>query len=90
MESDQFYMKPGIANLPEVCLFSKTNIKTELVYEYIINKHFYLIARGGGIGVLKSGLYKTNRKGIDGDPYIEISHPMTPFFNLGFSYNIFK
>lgn len=90
MESEQFYLKSGMDNLPEVCFYNKSTIKSEIVYEYIINKRFYLIARGGGIGTLKSGLYKTNRKGIDGDPYIEISHPMAPFFNLGFSYNLFK
>ncbi len=90
MESEQFYLKPGMDNLPEVCLYNRATIKSEIVYEYIINKRFYLIVRGGGIGTLKSGLYKTNRKGIDGDPYLEMSHPMTPFFNLGFSFNLFK
>jgi hypothetical protein len=90
MESELFYLRPNIDGLPETCLYSKSNIKPEIVYEYIINKHFYLIARAGATQIIESGLYNTNRKGIDGDPYIEYTQPMTPFFNVGFSYNIFK
>lgn len=90
MESEQFYMKPGLDNLPDVCLYNKATIKPEIVYEYIINKHFYLIARGGGVGVINGGFYKTNRKGINGDPYVKVNHPMTLFFNIGISYNLFK
>lgn len=90
MESEQFYMKPNIAGLPETCLFSSSNIKPELVYEFIVNKHFYFIARGGGSAIIQSGLFKTNRKGVNGDPLVEFDRSITPFFNLGFSYNIFK
>lgn len=90
LESEHFYMKSGMENVPEVSFFNKTIIKPELVYEYIINKHFYLIARGGGSALVNGGLYGTNRKGIDGDPYVKFKQPMTPFFNVGFSYNLFK
>lgn len=90
LESEHFYMKSGMENVPEVSFFNKTIIKPEIVYEYIINKHFYLIARGGASALVNGGLYGTNRKGIDGDPYIKFKQPMTPFFNIGFSYNLFK
>ena len=90
MENEHFYLKPGLEGLPEVCYYSKSLIRPEMVYECILNKHFYLIARAGGIGVIDGGLYNKDRKGIDGDPFVKISHPMTPFFNVGFSYNIFK
>lgn len=90
LESDNFYIKPGITDLPKTCFFQETTIKPQIAYEYIINKHFYLIARGGISSVIQGGLYKTNRKGVDGDPLIEFTRPTTPFFNLGFSYNIFK
>lgn len=90
MNNEHFYMEPGMENVPKVSLFNRTTIKPEIVYEYIINNHFYLIARGGGSALINGGLYDTNRKGIDGDPYVKFKQPMTPFFNLGFSYNIFK
>lgn len=90
LDSEQFYMKSDIEGLPKTCFYSKTNIKPEIVYEYIINKRFYLIARGGGSQTISGGIYKTNRKGINGNPFIEYTQPMTPFFNLGFSYNLFK
>ncbi|WP_165044442.1 hypothetical protein [Dysgonomonas sp. ZJ709] len=87
--SEHFYMKPGMKGIPEVSFFNRTVIKPEIVYEYIINKRFYLIARSGGSALISGGLYGTNRKGIDGDPYIKFKQPMTPFLNVGFSYNIF-
>lgn len=90
MESERFYIKPALENLPQTVLHSTATIKPEVVYEFIINKHFYLIARGGGSALLQSGLYKTNRKGIDGDPLVEFKRSIQPFFNLGFSYNLFK
>lgn len=76
--------------LPETSLYNETTIKPELVYEFIINKHFYLIARGGGSALIQSGFYKTNRKGDGGDPLVDFDRSIQPFFNLGFSYNLFK
>lgn len=90
LDSEQFYLRPDIDGLPKTCIYNKTSIKPEIVYEYIVNKRFFFIARGGGSQLIQGGLFKTNRKGIDGDPYIELSQSMTPFFYLGFSYNLFK
>lgn len=90
LSSEHFYMESGMENLPEVSFFSRATIKPEIVYEYIINKHFYLIARAGGSALINGGFYGTNRKGIDGDPYVKFKQPMTPFVNVGFSYNLFK
>lgn len=91
LESDQYYYKPEMEGLPETVLFKSTNLKAELDYEYILNKRFFFIVRGGVNKTIKSGFYKTNRKGNgDGDPLMEYTQPFTPFFYLGFSYNIFK
>lgn len=90
MESEQFYIKPEMEDLPRVCYYSEIQIKPELVYEFIINKHFYLTARGGGMKIIKGGLYNINRKGIGKDPYVKMSHPLIPFFNVGIAYNLFK
>lgn len=98
MESDNFYIKPGVEDVPEMCFYSKTSIKTGFVYEYIINKHFYFSASAGASLVVGGGLYKKNRKGIkvvdeDGrvkeDPYVKIKQPVMPYVKLGISYNIF-
>jgi len=87
LDNEHFYLKPDLENLPKVCYYSNTIIKPEIVYEYIINKHFYLTAHAGGVSVIKGGLYGTNRKGAGVEPYIKYSHPMTTFFNIGISYN---
>lgn len=89
LESEQFYLKPHIDDLPKTCFYSKTVIRPEVVYEYIINKHFYLVARGGGSAVLRGGLYDTKRKGDDNDPFIKMKHSMTSSFSLGVSYSLF-
>lgn len=90
LSNEHFYLKTGMKNLPDVSYFNRTSIKPELVYEYIIDKHFYLIARAGGSALIRGGIYGTNRKGVDGEPYLKLKQPMSTFFNVGFSYNLFK
>ncbi|MBL4559836.1 MAG: hypothetical protein JKX79_02510 [Labilibaculum sp.] len=91
LESENFYLNPNLENVPKTSLYQRSSIKSKLVYEYIINNHFYITAQAGVAQIIKSGLYGTNRKGIDkGDPYVEYNQPMTPFFYFGFSYNLFK
>lgn len=90
LSSEQFYVRPAVEGLPETCIYSKANVKPEIVYEYIINERFFFIAKGGGSQIIQGGLYKTNRKGVDGKPYIKFTQPMTPFVYFGFSYNLFK
>jgi len=99
MESDNFYIKPGIDKIPEMCFYSKATIKPELVYECILGKHFYLTARAGVNYVMAGGLYEKNRRGIKvindkgekvEEPYVKIEQPIAPFFNIGISYNLFK
>lgn len=91
LSSDIFYCKPYYGNPPKTALYRNTTVKGELAYEYIVSRHFYFIARGGVSKPIKSGYYKTSRKGDgDGNPLIEYSTSLTPFFYLGFSYNLFK
>ena len=90
MDNECYYMKSDITDLPKTSFYSETTIKSELVYEYIINNHFYLIARGGVSTLVQSGLYNTNRKVTNGDPLVEFDRSAQPFFNLGFSYNLLK
>lgn len=89
LDTEHFYLRPGLEGLSETCYYSKTVVRPEVVYECILDKHFYLIVRAGAQGVINGGLYNTNRKGDGSDPLVKISHPMTPFVNIGCSYNIF-
>ena len=50
LEREHFYYKPDIAGLPKSVLYSKTGLKVEAVYEYIISERFYLLTRVGEIG----------------------------------------
>lgn len=90
MDNEHFYLKSSVNSESKTFFYNKTSIKPEIIYEYIINKHFYLMLQAGGTKVVDAGLFRTNRKGIDGDPYIRLTQPMTPFFYMGFSYNLFK
>lgn len=97
METEQFYMQAPTKYMDvsqqegeSTYYYNKSMFKAELVYECILNERFYFIARGGGAGTIAGGLYDTDRKGIDNKPFVEISHSVVPFFNVGFSYSIFK
>lgn len=88
MSSSNFYLSTSLPGAPSVCLYSEAVTKPEIMYEYIINKHFYLSARAG-INVLMSGeLYSRSRKELD--TAIEMERSATPFFNVGVSYSLFK
>ncbi|MFR5759874.1 MAG: hypothetical protein ACLUE2_20850 [Bacteroides cellulosilyticus] len=99
MTSDNFYMKPNLKNVPDICYFSEATLNPEIVYEYIINKHFYLVAHAGASMVMMAGLYSDTRKGIkvrneegqtEVEPLVKMKRNMVPFFNLGVSYSLFK
>lgn len=99
MSSDNFYLKPGLEGMPEVCYYSEAVIKPEIHYEYIINRHFYLSFHAGLSVVMKGGLYTKSRKGIrmEGENEIEKDRDMVkqerspvPFFNVGVSYSLFR
>lgn len=89
LSSEHFYMSSNITNLPKTTYFRKTLIKPELVYEYIIDKHFYLNARAGVYKVISGGIYKTNRKKLNDGYEIKYKEPLTPYVSVGCSYNIF-
>ena len=85
--------------VPDICYFSEATLNPEIVYEYIINKHFYLVARAGASMVMMAGLYSDTRKGIkvrneegqtEVEPLVKMKRNMVPFFNLGVSYSLFK
>ena len=40
MTGDNFYLHTDLSELPSVCYYSEVVIKPEVLYEYIINKHF--------------------------------------------------
>lgn len=90
LDGESFYLKPNVEGLPKTVVYSKTSIKPEFVYEYIINKKLYLIARGGVSQIIRAKFLKTNRKELKGNNDIKLTQPLTPFIHVGFSYNLFK
>lgn len=88
MSSDNFYLRTTLPDSPSVCYYSEAVLKPETLYEYIINRHFYLSARAGISTVIKGALYTKSRKELSTD--IEQKRSLTPFFNVGVSYSLFK
>ncbi len=91
MSADNFYLHTLIPELPKVCCYSEFSIKPELLYEYIINKHFYVSARAGLSIPVKGALYTKGRKEIvlSGED-VEQDRSLIPFFHVGVSYSLFK
>lgn len=86
---DGFYLKDTAKyDLPDKAYYNKVMIDPELVYEYVISKHFLLTAKTGTNLYFMNGIYKSNRKGIDGDPLIKMNSKKSMFFNVGISYNL--
>lgn len=99
IKSYGFYLKPYIDGEDRLCYFSSASFSPEIIYEYIINDKFYIAARAGISAPLTNGVYTPNRKEItyynsDGQkksaPILEIDRKVTPFFNIGVSYRLFK
>ena len=85
---DGFYLKTNAYELPENIYYNKVMINPELMYEYILSKHFLITAKMGTNLYFTNGFYKPNRKGIDGDPLIKMKSQEAVFFNIGISYNL--
>lgn len=99
MTSENFYVKTTLEGAPATSYYSDAVLKPEIHYEYIFNKHLYLSAHAGISMVMKSGLYKKNRKGIkvkndegktEVEPIVKQDRSPIPFFNVGVSYSLFK
>lgn len=88
MSGDNFYLHTNLPDAPSVCYYSEAVLKPEILYEYIINRHFYLSARAGVSTVIKGALYTKSRKELGTD--MEQDRSPIPFFNVGVSYSLFK
>ncbi len=88
MSADNFYLRTSLPDAPSVCYYSEVTLKPEVLYEYIINRHFYLSARAGVSTVIKGALYTKSRKELNTE--IEQDRSPIPFFNVGVSYSLFK
>ena len=85
MQNDQYYFR----SQGETRFFSETSLNTELFYEYVAAKHFYFFARAGITSRVAGGIYKPNRKKVDGTE-LSYHRKTEPFFTVGFSYNLYK
>lgn len=99
MWGEGFYIPLNFEGMSETCYCSEAVFKPLLQYECITNRHLYLSVSAGMSIVMKNGLYKKNRRkmafiDMDGNvekkPVMELERKVTPFFNLGISYSLFK
>lgn len=84
LSKNRFFGHPDIAGLERSYNVVKRELKTGLVYEHYMNRHFIVSFRGGVVNTLEWKITtKTSRKAI-----INYSPDMNMYFNIGFSYNL--
>lgn len=84
LEKNRFFGHPKQEGLADSYNVAKTELKSGIVYEHCINKHFIFAIKGGIATPLKWNVTKkTSHKTI-------ISYSTKPemYFNVGFSYNL--
>lgn len=84
LEKDRFFLHPHQERLADSYTISKVNIKSGLVYEHYLNKHFIFTAKGGLATPLKWNVTKTTSN----KTVIDYSGKSGMYFNIGFSYSL--
>lgn len=82
VEGEHYYIKPQNDALPEICLHSRSIMKSGLGFEQKINKQFTIVANAGLKVTTASKLYKRNGN----KSLIEFSENPTVYFNISFKY----
>lgn len=98
MSADEFYLKSDVEGASRVYLYREAVVKPEVLYEYIVNRQFYLSARAGFSALIKGGLYTKKRKeqkmadeeNGGKESFYQLDRSAVPFFNVGVSYSLFK
>ncbi len=85
MQSSQYYFR----SQGDTRLFQETTLNAGLKYEYVAMRHFYFFLHGGLSSGISGGIYRPNRKEVSGGELV-YTHKPKPFFEAGFSYNIYK
>lgn len=85
LDSQRFYLYPK--QFDKSFLYTKTEIKTGLVYENYLEKHFILSVRAGMINALKGRLTPKNRS--SNMEIMTSTQDAGAYFNIGISYNLF-
>lgn len=88
MSGENFYLHPDLPDAPSVCCYNEAVVKPEVLYEYIINRHFYTSARTGLSTAIKGALYTKSRHDLPVE--MEQKRAAVPFFQVGLSYSLFK
>ena len=98
MSADELYLKSDVEGASRVYLYREVVVKPEVLYEYVINRQFYLSARVGYSALIKGGLYTKKRKELEitdeenggKESFYQLDRSAVPFFNVGVSYSLFK
>lgn len=84
VNNEHFYLHTTFPSLPRHCYFNKKELRTEVLYEYLWDKHFCLTFRTGMLTFFRNRLSGRNR--LNRTPYLSYTQHPTVFFNLGISY----
>lgn len=86
LDGGSYYVYPmGVDN---TFLYNKTEIKTGFIYEHYLQKRFIISFRGGMVNALKGRLLRKNES--YNNYSITSTQAAGAYFNIGFSYNLFK
>lgn len=81
---EHFYVTPERDDLPETCMYGRSNIRPEILYEHNFNPLLKFQVRGGYSICINSRLY--SRSG--NTRYVDISQDASFFMQFGISYGL--
>ena len=84
ISGEHFYISPGRADLPATCMYSRSNLRPEIVYEHRMTPLTKLFLKGGSTICINSRLYSSSGN----SRYMDISQKPSFFMQVGVSYGI--
>lgn len=86
MDSENFYVYPKESS--KTFLYRKLEIKSGFVYEHSFRNRFILTVKGGALNAVNGKLMQKNKS--SNKEILKSTQNMNAYFNIGFSYNLFK
>lgn len=81
---EHFYVTPGREELPSTCLYGRSNLRPEFVYEHNVDALTKFFIKGGATICINSHLYSSGGN----TKYVEISQNPSLFLQAGMSYGM--
>jgi len=86
MDGEKFYVYPKESS--KTFLYNKLEIKSGFIYEHSIRNRFILTVKGGMVNAVNGKLVQKNKS--TNKEILKSTQNMGAYFNIGFSYNLFK